>query len=133
VIPDMELIVTAYLKGETGERIVAEPPSNLDTPWVRLTLLDAANEAASRHDHLLAHMLQLECYAGSTKNGAQAEAHDLCVAVREALGQMEGEHGDAVVTAVRFAGMVRVPDTKLEPARQRYILTAHVYAHALHP
>jgi len=129
VIADIESIITTYLKAETGERIVGETPSDLNVPWVKLTLLDAANESASNPEHLIEYMVQAECYAGAEKAGAQGEAFALVSEVRAALANLEGIHGGAVFSCVRFSGMARVPDTKLEPARQRYILTSHLYAH----
>jgi len=79
-------------------------------------------------EHLIDNLLQLECYAGSGPNG-QEEARELATEIRAALAAMSGTFDGAVVTGVRFAGMARVPDQGLEPARQRYILTAHVYMH----
>lgn len=130
MIPDAESILTAYLAAQTGKRIVGETPSDLGAAWVRLTLLDASNEANSRPEHLIDNLLQLECYAGSGPDG-QEEARGLAVDVRAALADLSGPVDDAVVTAVRFAGMARVPDVALEPARQRYILTVHVYMHGV--
>lgn len=129
MISDVEAIVTSYLAAETGARVMGETPADLDEPWVRVTQLDASNEAVSRPEHLIAYMLQLECYAGEGTDG-QEQAQTLAAEVRDALARMEGKHGGATISGVRFAGMPRVPDTTLEPARQRFILTAHVFAHA---
>lgn len=128
-IPDCESIVSAYLQEQTGKRIVGTTPSDHALPWVRVTLLGAPNEANSPVEHLIAFMLQLDCYAGSEPAEAQAEANDLARSVRAALADMKGSHGGAVVSGVRFSGMIRLPDTAMEPARERYILTAHVWMH----
>ena len=120
-------MVTVYLSEQIGERIVGDTPRDITFPWVRLTQLDARNEANSQPEHLIDFMLQLECYAGS---GGQGEAHQLAAEVRQALADMPGQHEEGVVTCVRFTGMPRIPDTAIEPARQRYILTARVYIHS---
>lgn len=131
MIPDIEAIVTAYLKAQTGERVVGETPSNLAAPWIKLTQLDASNEQGSRPDHLILYMLQVECYAGENEGeSGQSEARALSAEVRAALAEMEGVHDGATVCAVRFAGHAHIPDTTTEPARQRYIITANITAHA---
>lgn len=128
MIPDAELITTEYLKAQTGHRVVGETPRNIEDPWVRLTQLDAGNESQSQPDHLIDFLLQLDCYAGV--GGGQTEAHLIAGDIRAALHGMPGVRGGATVTCVRFAGMPRIPDTALEPPRQRFILTAHVYMHS---
>lgn len=130
MIPDAEAVVTVYLRDVTGEQIVGKTPSDISTPWVRITQLNAINEADSRPERLINFVLQLDCFAGKEIEGAQEEAADLARSVRSALAEMEGQHGDAIVTAVRFAGMPRIPDDSIEPARERYMLTAHVYMHS---
>jgi len=130
VIPDAEAIVASYLREEIGERVVGKTPSDISTPWVRITQLDAVNESSSRPERLVDFILQLDCFAGNEIEGAQEEASDLARAVRAALAGMEGPQDGGVVTGVRFAGMPRVPDDSIEPARERYALTAHVYMHS---
>jgi Protein of unknown function (DUF3168) len=129
-IPDIEAVLTAYLTAQTGERIVGTTPNDISTPWVRLTQLDARNEATSRPERLIEFVVQLDCFAGEPKEGAQAEASELAREVRATLAEMEGVYGGVTVTDVRFSGMPRIPDTTKEPARERFVLTAHVYAHS---
>jgi hypothetical protein len=127
--PDAEKMVTSYLIDAIGARVVGDSPRDKSIPWVRLTQLDAQNEYDSAPEHLIDFMLQLDIYAGE-ENG-QGEAHDLAVAVRTALHAMpDSDHEGGVVSCVRFTGMPRLPDTAMEPARQRYILTARVYIHS---
>jgi hypothetical protein len=97
---------------------------------VRLTQLDAANEAISTPEHLINYLLQFDCYAGNGENGGQKEASDLAGTIREALDQMPrvGVEG-ATVTSVRFTGHARMPDTGFEPARERFIIDAVVILH----
>lgn len=129
-IPNAEAVVTAYLKDEMGERIVGKTPSDRSTPWVRVTLLNAPSDAKSPVDHLIAFLIQFECYAGKEEDGAQGEASALVLSVRSALDEMAGVHSGATVTGARFVSMPRVPDTSIEPARERFILTANVFMHS---
>ncbi len=130
MIPNAEAVVTAYLKEKTGERIVGKTPSDRSTPWVRVTLVNAPSDAKSPVDHLIAFLIQFECYAGKEQEDAQKEASALVRAVRSALDEMPGVQGGATVTGVRFVSMPRVPDTSIEPARERYILTANIFMHS---
>ncbi len=51
---------------------------------------------------------------------------------RAVLKLRQGTAADGVVvTRVRFVGDTRLPDTSMEPARERYALTAEVMFHAL--
>ncbi len=128
MIPDGEALVTAYLDAQTGERIVSRTPSDTSTSWVRLTQLDAANEANSTPEHLIEYFFQLDCYAG--KSGGHAEASTLVRTIRAALVAMPENGVDgATVSKVRFSGMPRIPDTAFEPARERFVLDAHVWMH----
>jgi hypothetical protein len=128
-IPNGEAVVTAYLKEKTGERIVGKAPSDRSTPWVRVTLINAPSDAKSPVDHLIAFLIQFDCYAGKEEEGAQAEASALVRSVRAALDEMAGVRSGVTVTGVRFVSMPRVPDTLIEPARERYILTANIFMH----
>jgi hypothetical protein len=130
-IPNGEAIISAYLRNQTGERIVSRTPSDTSTSFVRLTQLDAANEAISTPEHLINYMLQLDCYAGDSEQGGHKEASDLATTIRAALDQMPrvGVKG-ATVTSVRFTGHARMPDTEFEPARERFIIDSIVILHA---
>lgn len=127
---DGPAIVTAYLKDQTGARVVGRTPNDISTSWVRVTQLDAAAEPNSRPGYLFRFDLQLDCFAGNALKGAQVEASDLAWAVRNSLEGMKGRHGAGVVTGVRFGAMPRIPDDSIEPARERVIVNAHVYMHA---
>lgn len=131
---NIEKIVTAYLRDDNAvaalveRRIVAKTPDSLAEPWVRLTLLADPQDFRSQHDHLREFYLQLDCYAGAT--GGQPEALSLYEAVRAAILAIHtGDHTGATISAGRINGGARIPDTDLEPARERFVVTATVYAH----
>jgi hypothetical protein len=135
VIPDGEALVIGWLDGHDDvqaldAQIVSQTPDEDDRaqPWVRVTQLDATPEANSRPEHLIEFMLQFDCYTGATN--LQEDASTLNRTVRAALKDLEGRTVDgAVVTCVRVTSNFRLPDTDLEAARERYVLTADVYAH----
>jgi hypothetical protein len=134
VIPFVEKEVGAYLR--THPDVVAlqanvstATPRKFEKPWVRMTLLDAPSTPNSTADHLINHLIQFDCYASSIEDGAAVEANLLARSVRAALHQMPGVHNGVTVSSVRFVGMLHLPDADLEPARERYILTAEVIAH----
>jgi hypothetical protein len=130
---DIEAILTTYLQARTGKRIVGTTPSDISTPWVRLTQLDAP-PVDPEAERLIAYMVQLDCFAGEhpVSSAGQAEASEIARAVRAALAAAKGTiQGGAAITDVRFvSGPSRIPDTTLEPARERFALTVSVYAHA---
>lgn len=142
MIPDIEKITSDYLRAHpdvedlVGRRVVAYPPDEKrrSTPWVRITLLDAPSPPRSSTDHLIRFLVQFDCYAGEDRPGethGQPEANLLARTVRAALlGMPAASHDGAVVTDVRFAGMIRLPDTNFEPARERVALTTEIYAHS---
>jgi hypothetical protein len=134
--PDVERLITTYLP--TVADVVAitatigtRTPPTLDDPWVRITLLDDSPAPSSPALHLIAAMVQVDCYAGAEHDYGQAEASLLALTVRAALHAMPAaEHDGAVVTAVKFGGTRRLPDTDLQPARERYIFDGIVSCHA---
>lgn len=130
MIPDAEAVLTAYLKpivDDLGATVRGRTPGSTVAPWVRLTLLDAP-PTDPISDHHIAALIQLDCYAG--RDGAQAEAELLARTVRASLRDIaHAEHAGAVVTGSRISGFGRVPDTALEPARERVIVTATVWMH----
>lgn len=134
MIPDIEKIVGGYLRTHAdvvalGARVVGKTPQGTDTPWIRLTQLDDRAVGGHRSDHLIEYLLQLDIYAG--KDGGQPEASLLNRTVREALRTMPGVHADATITGVDFVSAPRIPDDDdFEPARERYIRTVIVWAHA---
>lgn len=135
MIPDIEKLTTAFLRAQpavaaaVGRRIVGKSPDDKSTAWVRLTRLDARGEDGSQPEHLIDFMVQLDCYAGA--DNGQPEANLIGRTVRDALVAMpRAAHTGAVVTRVRITGDMRRPDTDLEPARERVVLTATVHAHS---
>lgn len=133
MIADLEKIAADYLRDHPAvhaltTRVVSKTPETTATSWVRTTTLDARDEARSNLDHLITFLLQLDCYAGAT--GGKPEASHLARTVRSALKGMPGSHDGAVVSRVAFTGHIRIPDTAIEPARERFILTALITAHA---
>ena len=134
LVPDAEQIVGDYLRGHAniialGSRIAGTTPTSTDRPWVRVTQLDAANEPGSRVEHLIGYPIQLDCYAG--RDGGQEEASILVRTVRALLHAMpDHPHDEAVVTQVAIISCPRIPDQDLEPARERYALSALVRMHA---
>jgi len=136
MIPDAEKLVSGYLRTHPAvaaldTRIVATTPrvDKRDATWVKLTQLDATNEARSRPEHLISFLLQFDCYA--TEDGGQPEAVLLARTVRAALVAMpDVTHDGAAVTQVRVLSHARIPDTAFEPARERVLLTADVRLHA---
>lgn len=138
MIPDMEQIVSTYLRADAavaaivGDRVGAEPPSDTDEPWVRVTQIADPAVDGSVPDHLIAYMVQFDCYAGNRRVGGHKEASQLTRTVRSALVEMNlATHTGAVVSGVAVQGAARVPDTEFEPARQRFPLTVTIYAHAV--
>lgn len=136
LIPDAEALVHTWLSSHPAiealdTQIVPETPGKAGrvTSWVRVHQLDAAGERLSTPEHLVNFMLQFDSYAGA--GNLQEEASALNRTVRAALKELEGQTvDDAVVSAVRFTSNPRLPDTDLEPARERYSLTAEIFAHA---
>lgn len=140
VIPDCEALAGGWLRehpdiAAMGARVAGSTPRSMTAPWVRVTQLVATDSASSGIEHLIDYTLQLECYAGEAAQSAftgQAEASLLSRRVRAVLKGMEGVQADGVVvTRVAFSGDARLPDTALEPARERYVLTAEVMLHAV--
>lgn len=133
MIPDGVKIIgdalRAALEGPFGARVVTRTPSSTLDPWVRITQLDAPTVGDARSDHLIEFYVQADCYAG--KEGGYGEASDLGRSAREALvGLPAGSHSGAVITGVAIRSMSSIPDVDFEPARDRIILTAAVWAHA---
>lgn len=139
-IPDAEALIGAHLRDHPdlealNARVAGHAPADGATsPWIRLTLLDAQNDAQSIPEHLIDYMLQLDCYASAgamRDHVGQAEANRVALAARAVLHSMPQEFtGDAVITSARFVSMARIPDEGYEPARERVILTATIFLHA---
>lgn len=130
LIPNGEKVIADYLRTLPAvavlcTRVVTKAPDSRDTAWIRYTQLDAQKERQSTPEHLIGFLIQLDCYAG--KNGGQPEASLLARTVRAALIDMPlAELADAVVARTAIVSMPRIPDTAMEPARERFVITANV-------
>ncbi len=134
---DAEDVIGDYLRNHPDvsaltEQVMGIPPGDSQTPWVVVTQLDVA-DLGHGLEHLTEHMIQFDCFAGkqaTTEYRAQAEANELAYTVRAALKDLQGQTlSGAVVTSVVFTGMIRLPDTTFEPARQCVHLTADITMH----
>lgn len=139
MIPYGEKVVTGYLNSHgdvqaLGALASGTVPSNTQSPWIKVTLIDASNEALSRVEHLITFAFQFDCFAGKDAMEdfkGQEEASLLARTVREALFVMPDQsHEEVVVTQVRFTNMARIPEGDFEQARERYVLDADVLMHA---
>lgn len=133
MIADLEKVAADYLRANAAvraltTRVVSKTPDTTSAGWVRTTTLDARDEARSGLDHNITYLLQFDCYAGAT--GGKPEASALARTVRAALQAMPGVRDGVVVSRVAFTGHIRIPDTALEPARERFIVSAQVTAHS---
>jgi len=135
MLPDANVLVITYLYQRDDvvaltDRIGTRAPKNLDTPWVRITLLDDQPATRSQALHLTTALLQLDCYGGADRDAAQREASLIGRTLREAIVAMPGvEHQGAVVTRARAGSLRSVPDPSMDPARERYILDAEITFH----
>lgn len=130
--PDPELLLVTYLRSQTtvtdlADRIGTRTPPSTDQPWIRIALLPVTPDPGSSALHLARALLQIDCYAG--RNDTQAQASLLARTVQHAIHLMPArEHPGAVITSAQ-ASFRRLPDTDLEPARERYILEATLILH----
>ena len=134
MLPDPEMLLASYLRSrdqvtEITDRIGTRTPPSTDLPWIRILTLDATPAPTSRALHLAPALLQVDCYAGSQRDGAQAQASLLARTVQQVIHEMPAsEHDGAVITSAR-ASFRRLPDPDLEPARERYIVEAILVMH----
>lgn len=134
--PDVEKIVGEYLRDNptvsalVGDRVGGRHPRSLEEPWVKVVQI-GDSVIGNSPVHLVAVDLQLDCYGSADEYAAHGEASELSRAVRAVLAEMPEEtFAGAVVSDVKFGPLSRIPDTDLEPARERFILSATVYCHA---
>ena len=134
--PDIEQLVGDWLRTDptitalVAGRVVGRTPDDTTDAWARVTLIDDRQVAGSSVLHLVDALIQIDCYAGDLDRGhAKEEARDLAAAVRARLHDMPGVHGAAVVTDVSNLALRPSPDPDLTPARERYIVTANLFAH----
>lgn len=137
VIPDAEMLVGDWLRthpdiGALDARVAGKTPSSMGKPWIRVTQLGVPR---AHREHLLTFALQLDCYAGKDATDlhtGQAQASLLARTARAVLMAQAGVTRDGVVIShVRVTGHPRVPDTTLEPARERMILTVEITLHGV--
>lgn len=128
MIPSAERIVGDYLRANMDARVVGKTPSDIEDPWLRVTLLDDSSTDGGVTDHLIEALLQIDVYAG--RQGNQGTADDLRREARAYLQQINlADHDGAVVTGSRVSS-ARVPDPSIEGEMERYILTATVWMRA---
>jgi hypothetical protein len=128
VLPDVELIATAYLRSHPaiealGAGVSTELPSPIALPYVTLQRIGGIPVEGIWLDE--AH-LSISCW-GTDK----ANAYTLAATARAALLDMTGHRDDAgYVTAVTdLSGLVWVPDTSADPTLPRYVFGLAVYTH----
>lgn len=138
VIPDAEVLVGAWLRTHPDitaldARVAPRTPDSTSKPWIRVTVIDDGDRIGGL-DHLIEYMVQLDCYAGNeamAAHTAQAEVSLLYRTARAVLRSKQGTQTDGVVvTSVECRG-TRVPDTSVEPARERFIAMATVMLHGV--
>jgi hypothetical protein len=137
VIPNGQLIVSNYLREDPEvsalvSRVVANPPDeNLrGSPWIMFTLLSAPQVEESRHDWLVEFYFQLDIYAGAT--GGFPAIWAMAQAVRRSIVRMPTVGvEDAVCTRAKVLGFNPQKDTDMEPARDRFIMTASAWLHPI--
>lgn len=133
--PDVEKLTGEYLRDDAsvtalvGDRVGGRHPRSLQDPWVKVVQI-GDTVIGNSPVHLVAVNLQIDCYGSEDEYAAHGEASELGRTVRAVLAEMPEEtFNGAVVSDVKFGPLSRVPDTDLEPARERFILSATVYCH----
>jgi hypothetical protein len=118
-----------------GTRVASSTPKSMELPWIRVTQLDATDDARGKVEHLITYPLQLDCYAGKAAMddyAGQAEASLVARTARAVLIAMRGTTADGyAISSVHVTGPLRDLDTAIEPARERAILTVTIKLHAL--
>lgn len=135
MLPDTEVLVVAHLRATDAvmaltQRVGTKTPVSLDGQFAKVTLLDEGMHRGSRALHVVHPLVQIDCYGSSNRDSAHAEASLLARTIREAIVAMAAaSHSGAVVTAAR-ATQRRLPDSELDPPRERYIVTCELTLHA---
>lgn len=130
--PYAEKVLSDYLRAHADiaaldARVVGKTPSNTQTPWIRLTQLDAPLHRVGRHGEFFC---QLDCYAG--KDGGQPEANLLARTAAAAIVELDQSNYQADGTVISGASASigpRIPDEDFEEARERFVVTARVWMH----
>ena len=132
VAPDVEQIVADYLRNHEDvravvTRVVSRTPASTETPWVRWVQIDDWDQARPAN-HFRGYLLQFDCYAGS--DNSRETASLIARTVIAALCAMSGRTLRGATIADATASASRIPDDRVgDPPRERYIVTATVYAH----
>jgi hypothetical protein len=141
MMPYAQKLVSDYLRdGLTDTRVVSKPPpeDSRDARWVQVIQLPADHNENDPTDRVIAFYFQFSCYAGA--EGGLPEAERLVRRVSELLIAMPGSHDaptpqddPVVVTGVQLTnGPGSLPDNDgFEPARDRYITDATIWAHSV--
>lgn len=139
-IPDIERTLGDYLRDHgditaLGARVAGQLPKSFTRPWIRVTQLDAREVSRPmnrREEHLINFFVQLDVYAGSEPVNAQADASELARVARAVLCAMPDQtFYDLIVTDVMINSHARIPDLDFDPPRERYVVAAEIYAHAI--
>lgn len=128
MIPDAEAVVNTYLAEALGIDIGTSTPTDLSEPWVRTTLIVGSKEPKSTPAHLIPFHLQFDCFAGEGRN-RRAEASDLARELWAALEVVPATRGETTINGASLIGIKPMPDTSIEPARERFIVEATVWMH----
>lgn len=138
-IVDLERVTGDFLRDHADiaafdARVSGQLPRSFTRPWIKVAQLDAKDAASTfgpKPEHLVSYLLQLDCYAGSDPNNAQAEASALARAARAALHTLPNQTLSGVTVAnVIVVSHVHLPDMVFDPPRERYVLTVELHAHA---
>jgi hypothetical protein len=113
-----------------GTRVATKTPDTLKEPWIRLSIIDDPPAGRSSVDHFIEFYVQAECYAG--KDGTQSKASLLARTVRALIAEMgRHDHEGAVVTGTKIRSSRSLRDDSLQPAMDRYVVTASIWAHSV--
>lgn len=137
LLPNVEAIVVAYLKSRTevtalvaATRIGTRTPPTTTTPWVRVSRIGGPPAVHSRPLWLDSPLVQIDAYGSSDANDSQGEARALAETCRAVLAELPTHTvTGAVVTDVSFGSMLRLPDTLVTPARERYVADLTITLH----
>ena len=128
---DMAATLTTYLRGVEAvsdiveERVYADLlPPDVTYPACRVQVLSVVSFAppTNRWDN---YQMQVDCW-GEELNMPVAIA--LADAVRQAIHDMTGVHGDAAIVNTEQAGTYAGLDESVQPALPRWIVTVNVTA-----
>ncbi len=138
-MPYCQKVVQDYLRDQIdGVRIVSNPPpeGSRDTAWVQVIQTGATHNGLDPTDKQIGFYYQFSCYAGEDGGVPEAErlSRKVSAAVTAMLGVFDApteDDSDVVVSGAAVEnGPLSLPDTDgFEPARDRFLLDAVVYAH----